>query len=177
MIAINDREKPVPLANMQAGFIHGLVLPLYKKFAELPMLDLSTPMGQLHANLKVQYSPPAHCTVRLHASYAPLLCCGRCGKTKSTALPRWSVLVRVAQPRSLRLVLVASVLAPVQVTHIARHRPHLSADVRAASRRRRHRQRRVEECCRRRPQQRSPRCLLRHLLRRRRVGDLCPCVY
>jgi len=51
VIAINDRAKPVPLANMQAGFIRGLVLPLYSKFAALPLVDISEPMEQLHANL------------------------------------------------------------------------------------------------------------------------------
>ena len=74
VISINDRDNPIPLVrlacsqlcllapynsecqsqeNMQAGFIHGLVMPLYKKVRSIPVVDCEEPFAQLEANLKV----------------------------------------------------------------------------------------------------------------------------
>lgn len=48
---MNDRTNPIPVAKMQAGFIHMLVMPLYELFAELPMVDIGVCLKQLRANL------------------------------------------------------------------------------------------------------------------------------
>ena len=42
---------PIPLPKMQAGFIHALVLPLYKLFSAIPGVDASVCERQLQENL------------------------------------------------------------------------------------------------------------------------------
>ena len=48
---INDRRSPIPLPQMQAGFIVGLVQPLYKLINAMPFIDISRPWDQLNTNL------------------------------------------------------------------------------------------------------------------------------
>lgn len=46
-----DRNKPIPEAKMQAGFIIGIVRPVYQALARVPGTDFSAPMHHLDANL------------------------------------------------------------------------------------------------------------------------------
>lgn len=46
-----DREQPIPLEKMQAGFIIGIVRPLFLSLSHLPSARLDHCMAQLDANL------------------------------------------------------------------------------------------------------------------------------
>uniref|UniRef100_H3HCQ7 PDEase domain-containing protein n=2 Tax=Phytophthora ramorum TaxID=164328 RepID=H3HCQ7_PHYRM len=46
-----DREQPIPLEKMQAGFIIGIVRPLFSSLSRLPSARLAHCMAQLDANL------------------------------------------------------------------------------------------------------------------------------
>lgn len=46
-----DRENPIPLEKMQAGFIIGIVRPLFNAICQLPKVELSHCMHHLDENL------------------------------------------------------------------------------------------------------------------------------
>jgi hypothetical protein len=49
--AMNDREKPIPEAKFQIGFISAIVLPLYVSFAKIPGMNIEHCVKQLTENL------------------------------------------------------------------------------------------------------------------------------
>ena len=54
MLPMNDRLKPIPRPNMQAGFISALVLPLWNHLAEpafAQIMDVTPVLEGLHENL------------------------------------------------------------------------------------------------------------------------------